>query len=96
MTPAQRGLTVQALGENGGPPQIPGPMIRVVEGTMLDVVVTKSDRKPVVLYGLRGRPGDGGTHRTYDRNFAGSAISRWSSRHFLLLGNDNRKIDSRT
>src|ERR1700730_15009878 len=35
-----RSLTVQAFGEDGGPSQIPGPMIRVAEGTILDVIVT--------------------------------------------------------
>jgi manganese oxidase len=57
-------LIVQALGENGGPPQIPGPMIRVVEGTMLDVVVTNRIAKAVILYGLHSRPGDGNAHQT--------------------------------
>ena len=49
-------LIVQALGENGGSPQIPGPMIRDVEGTMLDVVVTNRIAKAVIVYGLHSRP----------------------------------------
>ncbi len=50
------GLRVRAFGLEGGPLQVPGPMIRVVEGTEVRAFVrNRSDREPLVFHGLSGR-----------------------------------------
>ena len=52
-------VVVQALGEEGRALQIPGPLIRVPEGTEVRATVRNVLQKDTVrLYGLHGRPGD--------------------------------------
>ncbi|MBZ5719583.1 MAG: multicopper oxidase domain-containing protein [Acidobacteriia bacterium] len=51
-------LFVQAFGEPGHPAQIPGPMLRVPQGTMVHVTVTNQLKVPAKVYGLHTRPGD--------------------------------------
>ena len=52
-------IVVQALGEEGRALQIPGPLIRVPEGTEVRATVRNVLQKDTVrLYGLHGRPGD--------------------------------------
>ena len=51
-------VTVQAFGEAGGPLQIPGPLIRVPEGTEIHATIHNAlPDSTVVLYGLHTRPG---------------------------------------
>ena len=53
-------VVVQALAEEGRPLQIPGPLIRVPEGTEVRATVRNVlDKGTARLYGLHGRPGDG-------------------------------------
>jgi manganese oxidase len=52
-------LVVQAFGEAGGPPQVPGPLLRVPEGTELDVTVSNRLTRPAQVFGLHTRPGNG-------------------------------------
>ena len=50
------GLTVLAFGLEGGPVQIPGPLIRVVEGTEVHAFVrNRLEKEPLVLHGLYTR-----------------------------------------
>jgi FtsP/CotA-like multicopper oxidase with cupredoxin domain len=52
------GILLQAFGEAGKPLQVPGPLLRVVEGTVVHASVhnTLAD-SPLVLRGLQSRPG---------------------------------------
>ena len=53
------GLEVQAFAEPGKPPQIPGPLIRVPEGTEIRATVRNAiSGATLVVYGLDARPGD--------------------------------------
>lgn len=51
-------LFVQAFGEAGQAAQIPGPLLRMKEGTTLHVTVTNQLKKKATVYGLNTRPGD--------------------------------------
>jgi len=53
------GLEVQAFAEIGKPPQIPGPLIRVPEGTEIHATVRNSiPNATLEIHGLHARPGD--------------------------------------
>jgi FtsP/CotA-like multicopper oxidase with cupredoxin domain len=53
-------VVVQAFAEAGRPLQIPGPLIRVPEGTEVRATVRNVlDKGTARVYGLHGRPGDG-------------------------------------
>jgi FtsP/CotA-like multicopper oxidase with cupredoxin domain len=51
-------LYVQAFGEAGHPAQIPGPMLRMVEGSKVHVTVTNKLNTKATVHGLNTRPGD--------------------------------------
>lgn len=51
-------LFVQAFGEPGHPAQVPGPMLRMPQGTTVHVTVTNQLKVPATVYGLHTRPGD--------------------------------------
>jgi FtsP/CotA-like multicopper oxidase with cupredoxin domain len=51
-------LFVQAFGEAGQPAQIPGPMLRMLEGTTVHVTVANKLDTAVTVHGLNTRPGD--------------------------------------
>ncbi len=51
-------LYVQAFGEAGQAAQIPGPLLRMKEGTQVHVTVANQLKKKATLYGLNTRPGD--------------------------------------
>lgn len=51
-------LYVEAFRETGKLASIPGPLVRVPEGTTLDVTVTNTLKKQATLYGFNTRPGD--------------------------------------
>ncbi len=50
-------LKVFALAERGKPAQVPGPMIRVPEGTTIHASIRNLLDKAVVMHGLHSRPG---------------------------------------
>src|SRR5262249_13621980 len=53
-------IAVQAFAEEGQPLQIPGPLIRVPDGTEVRATVHNAlDKLTAHVYGLHGRPGDG-------------------------------------
>jgi len=53
-------VVVQAFAEEGRVLQIPGPLIRVAEGTEVRATVRNAlDKGTARMYGLHGRPGDG-------------------------------------
>ncbi len=52
--------TVQALAEVGHAPQLPGPLVRVPEGTALHVTVTNRLTVPLRLHGMVTRPAHAG------------------------------------
>ncbi len=53
-------VVVQAFAEAGRPLQVPGPLIRVPEGTEVRATVRNVlDKGTARVYGLHGRPGDG-------------------------------------
>ena len=51
------GVTVKAFAADGGSLQVPGPVLRVREGTEIRAIVRNSLREPLVLRGLYSRPG---------------------------------------
>ena len=51
-------LFVQAFGEAGRPAQIPGPMLRMPEGTTVHAKVTNQLKTKATVYGLNTRPGN--------------------------------------
>jgi FtsP/CotA-like multicopper oxidase with cupredoxin domain len=52
-------LEVQALAEEGKPPQIPGPLIRVPEGTEIHATLRNNiPNATLEIHGLHARPGD--------------------------------------
>ena len=51
-------LYVQAFGEAGRPLSIPGPLLRVREGTVVKVTIENKLKKPATVFGLNTRPGD--------------------------------------
>jgi manganese oxidase len=58
----QPGMTVKAFSVDGGPLQIPGPLIRVPEGTEIRAVVRNSlGGDALVMHGLYSRPGSEST-----------------------------------
>jgi FtsP/CotA-like multicopper oxidase with cupredoxin domain len=50
------GAPTPAFAEAGGPPRIPGPLIRVRAGTTVDVRVTNTLAETLVVHGLYARP----------------------------------------
>jgi FtsP/CotA-like multicopper oxidase with cupredoxin domain len=54
-------LFVQAFGEAGHAAQIPGPMLRMPEGTTVHVTATNKLKMKATVYGLNTRPGDAKT-----------------------------------
>jgi FtsP/CotA-like multicopper oxidase with cupredoxin domain len=57
-----RGITVRAFGESGKPLSIPGPLLRVIEGTEIHAFVKNAiGDKPLIVHGLSTR---GGTDTT--------------------------------
>lgn len=54
-------LTAHAFRSDGGPPRMPGPMIRVQAGTAVEVTVTNGLDRELVLRGLSDRGEDGDT-----------------------------------
>ena len=51
-------IPVYAFGEEGKPLQVPGPLIRVPEGTVVELSVRNTLAVPATLYGLHEHPGD--------------------------------------
>ena len=54
------GLGVQAFGERGKGLSVPGPLIRVPEGTTIHATIRNTLKDKLVLHGLHARPGDAG------------------------------------
>jgi FtsP/CotA-like multicopper oxidase with cupredoxin domain len=54
-------LFVQAFGETGNAAQIPGPLLRMPEGTAVHATVTNKLKMKATIYGLNTRPGDDNT-----------------------------------
>jgi FtsP/CotA-like multicopper oxidase with cupredoxin domain len=52
------GIPVLAVAEEGGAPSMPGPMIRVPEGTRIHASFKNTQIFPVFVFGLDQRPGD--------------------------------------
>ena len=59
-------IPVYAFGEEGQPLQVPGPLVRVPEGTVVDVSVHNTLAVPATLHGLHERPGNAGDVVTVD------------------------------
>jgi FtsP/CotA-like multicopper oxidase with cupredoxin domain len=55
---AGEAIPVYAFAEVGKPLQAPGPLIRVPQGTVVDVTITSTIDVATTLYGLHQRPGD--------------------------------------
>ena len=72
------GVVVKAFAVDGGPLQVPGPIIRVREGTDIRASVRNSLTEPLVLHGFYSRPDQ--RHHI----FCGTR------RHLLLLGYKQR------
>jgi FtsP/CotA-like multicopper oxidase with cupredoxin domain len=58
-TPANPGMVVYAFAEEGKPLQMPGPLIRVPEGTEINLTIKNNiDGQSLNFHGLHSRPGD--------------------------------------
>jgi len=68
---AGESLVMQAFAESGGPPQVPGPLLRVPEGTILDVTVSNRLARPAQVFGLHTRPGTATAHLSLDAGATG-------------------------
>ncbi|MDT8342697.1 MAG: multicopper oxidase domain-containing protein, partial [Longimicrobiales bacterium] len=62
--PEGPGLRVAAVGEVGGVPSIPAPLIRATAGTRLRVSVHNRLEASLHVFGLHARPGEAGSHVT--------------------------------
>jgi FtsP/CotA-like multicopper oxidase with cupredoxin domain len=51
------GVAVKAFSANGGPLHVPGPLIRVRQGTTVRASVRNGTREPLAVHGLYSRPG---------------------------------------
>jgi FtsP/CotA-like multicopper oxidase with cupredoxin domain len=51
-------ISVYAFGESGRPLQVPGPTVRVPQGTTIDITLHSDLKVPATLHGLHQRPGD--------------------------------------
>jgi FtsP/CotA-like multicopper oxidase with cupredoxin domain len=60
------GIPTLAIAEEGGPGSIPGPMIRVPEGTRIHAFFKNTRIFPVVLHGFHTRPADSNDTVTVD------------------------------
>jgi FtsP/CotA-like multicopper oxidase with cupredoxin domain len=91
-------LQVQAFAEAGQAPEIPGPMIRVPEGSEISVDIRNAiPGATLVIHGFHIRPGSpddtlqltpGGTPQY--------SVPSGHAGHLLLLGNNDRKGSSRS
>jgi FtsP/CotA-like multicopper oxidase with cupredoxin domain len=90
-------VDVVAVAEEGKAPQIPGPMIRVPEGTIIDVTFRNDLADSTVrLVGLRSRPNDGTdtlriapgatAHRTFAAGVAGTYFYTLSPGQYRPFG----------
>ncbi len=59
-------IPVYAFGEEGKPLQVPGPLVRVPEGTVVEVSVHSTLAIPATLHGLQERPAAAGDVVTVD------------------------------
>jgi FtsP/CotA-like multicopper oxidase with cupredoxin domain len=58
-TPVNPGMVVYAFAEEGKPLQMPGPLIRVPEGTEINLTIRNNiDGKPLILHGFHTRSGN--------------------------------------
>src|SRR5215475_8678493 len=58
-TPLNPGMAVYAFAEEGKPPQMPGPLIRVPEGTEINLAIRNTiDSQSLNFHGFHTRPGD--------------------------------------
>ena len=75
-------MKVYAFAEEGGPLQVPGPLIRVPEGVAIHLTVRNLLPVKAVMHGLHPHPGD---EKVVDRigteRNAGMEISRGLTRH---------------
>jgi FtsP/CotA-like multicopper oxidase with cupredoxin domain len=51
-------IKIKAFAETGKPLQVPGPLIRVPEGTVIKATIRNHIKGPLVLYGFISRPGN--------------------------------------
>ena len=59
-------IPVYAFGEEGKPLQVPGPLVRVPEGTVVELSVQNTLAVPATLHGLHEHPGDAADVVTVD------------------------------
>ena len=50
-------LTVQAFAEEGRAPTVPGPLVRVPEGTVIQIALKNTLDSAIIVYGLHRHPG---------------------------------------
>ncbi len=89
------GVEVLALGEKGQPLSIPGPLVRVPEGTIIAATIrNRLADSTLVLHGFTTRPRPGGRHDPGEaRRDASGALHGGSRGDLLLLGHDDRQGD---
>ena len=85
-------VKVKAFAVENGPLQVPGPLIRVHEGTQIRASIRNRLEEPLAIHGLYARPGkaDDATDHLARRD-ARLDVSRRQPRDVLLLGGNRRK-----
>ena len=78
-------LNAYAFAEEGGRPQIPGPLIRVPQGTLFHIHVHNSLPFAAKIYGLHAHPGDPGTY-FYWATTSGKPMEQRDQDETLLSG----------
>ena len=61
------GVQILAFAEEGRTPSVPGPLLRVKEGTEIRASIRNTQTGPLVVHGLYARPAAAGPRPGYDR-----------------------------
>jgi manganese oxidase len=89
-------IKVHAFAEIGKPMQLPGPLIRVPEGTLIKATVRNSILdSPLVLHGFHSRPGDGNDSAiiSYGETREFQFTAGTTGTYFYNASAGNRKVD---
>lgn len=97
-------IAVYAFGEVGKSPSIPGPMIRVAQGTKIEVTVQNELAVPIAMHGLFTRPGKdepitiapGEEHDFHFEAGASGTYYYWAGHPQSTVGGPKQRLDEGT
>ena len=80
-------MRVYAFGEEGQPPQVPGPLIRVPQGTEIHVTLHNLLPAAAVVHGMHQHPGEASdVVQVPAGEVARTAVLRWCAGDLSVLG----------